>query len=115
MMVKQRPVRAQDELESFFYVLLDAAVRHLPNNLEDPEKFLGAFFSIEPCSAYPYGWSVSPWKLDALDQCRILRAPSADGSELRFYWRPRKDGEKSEGEDEGAPEPPISAGRFSPV
>ncbi|TBU41349.1 hypothetical protein BD309DRAFT_868431 [Dichomitus squalens] len=94
MQAEQRALQTQDELESFFYVLLDGAVRHLPSNLESVREFVDAFFATTPSQNYPHGWSVSPWKLDALDQCRILRAPARDGSQLQFYWHSRRGGDE---------------------
>ncbi|EJF62742.1 hypothetical protein DICSQDRAFT_169131 [Dichomitus squalens LYAD-421 SS1] len=94
--IGRKALKTPDELESFFYVLLEAAAYHLPSNLEDEQKFVDAFFStsLQPGVSTHCGWGVSKWKLYALDQCRILRAPARDGSELRFYRRPRQDVEE---------------------
>nr|VWO95369.1 Cerato-platanin-like protein 2 [Ganoderma boninense] len=96
MHASDRALTVGDELESFFYVLLYTAVRHLPSNVRSPDApkgFLDVFFSTDPSKDAPCGWGVSPSKQLALRQARIL-CPGPPKDDLRFFSRRLRAGEK---------------------
>ncbi|TBU41075.1 hypothetical protein BD309DRAFT_301260 [Dichomitus squalens] len=78
------PLEIADELESFFYVLIYAAVRLLHSSCSDVESFLAGFFDRDYIDGV--GWAVSTWKRYLLDRMVLVGPPS--GEKLFFYGDP---------------------------
>ncbi|KAM5541549.1 hypothetical protein V8D89_004739 [Ganoderma adspersum] len=51
-----RPTQISDELESFFYVLLQCSVRHLCSNCSCPTSWIDNFFNEYGGPGGPFGW-----------------------------------------------------------
>ncbi|PIL30688.1 hypothetical protein GSI_07392 [Ganoderma sinense ZZ0214-1] len=115
---RTRPLEIADELESFFYVLLYAAVRFLRSTCPPShvQPFLDGFFDHDYVD--DVGWAISTWKRYALEHARLFVPPDGDG--LRFLGglppppsRPRAPTSNARGEKEKAactaPDTPLNS------
>ncbi|KZT10194.1 uncharacterized protein LAESUDRAFT_674007 [Laetiporus sulphureus 93-53] len=77
------PVEIQDELESFFYIILYNGIRYTTHNCPDVPSFLYQFFDVAP--VYDKQYSSPAWKKMAM-ATGVIQVKQ-NGEQLRFFPR----------------------------
>ncbi|KAH9947738.1 hypothetical protein B0H21DRAFT_851957, partial [Amylocystis lapponica] len=84
-----KPMCLQDDLESFFHVLLYEAIRFLPSNCPNVAAFMTRYFDDARCDDGKY--SCGPAKWDAMKNGHIDMPVDGVGQDLQFHYFSRRE------------------------
>ncbi|KAH9947742.1 hypothetical protein B0H21DRAFT_851969 [Amylocystis lapponica] len=84
-----KPMCLQDDLESFFHVLLYEAIRFLPSNSPNVAAFMTRYFDDAICDDGKY--SCGPAKSEAMNFGHIYILVDGLGKDLQFHFFSRRD------------------------